>query len=137
MVTDNEFMIMYKNKLKLIFNLLTLTVLVILIGIFNNITTEPNSIWFQRSGSLIVTLSILAEILYLSIKRIVSEVIIDYGDNNPRTFIENHKLNHKNTSKFTPNLSIVLEPLIITLAILGTIIWGYGDLLYILISNYL
>ena len=72
--------------------------------------------WFQRSGSLVVMLTIWAEYKLFSIN---SEI-------NPTGIVISKHTEIKNKYK-KPH--IITSYCALTLAILGTIIWGYGDLL--------
>ena len=77
---------------------------------------ETTGSWFQRSGSLIVIIAVWIEFKLLSIN----------GDVNPTGITDPIQ---SLIMKFSPwyKLSSYLAAV---LAITGTLIWGYGDLLY-------
>ncbi len=80
-------------------------------------TTEDFSIWFQRSGALVVLLASLAEYHAFQMLNIFAPVEMA---NEPEI---TSKVNYCNQAK----------KLIIVAAICigaGTVIWGYGDILY-------
>jgi len=77
---------------------------------------EPLNIWFQRSGSIVVLLSLIAEYLISRLHGIIR----------PAGF----------TSKATEEIRKKLEPSLMVLryvggavAVGGTLVWGYGDFL--------
>jgi hypothetical protein len=84
---------------------------------------ESIGTWFQRSGSFMVLLAVLVEYKLFSIN----------GDVNPNGVIsvEQGELSEKfgRWHKVSTYLAVLL-------AILGTLIWGYGDLLYTLITSH-
>jgi len=94
-----------------------------------NIFEDVPGIWFQRSGSLIVALSLLSEARILTkIKRLEDQIFIAtlMAPN-----IENglKAAGHTREQTITPWRRVLLITNIL-LAILGTIIWGYGDIIY-------
>jgi len=74
---------------------------------------DAASIWFQRSGSIIVLISVFSEVLAL--KAFVG-------------FPEIGEVDARNKYKKLLSSTKILAPF---LAIVGTVIWGYGDLIYI------
>ncbi len=79
--------------------------------------TENAATWFQRSGSAVVALSIIAE----------SSAISIYNELNPSGFVsidfEKLEIKYNKLPKKYTKISL-------SLIALGTIIWGYGDLLF-------
>ena len=78
-------------------------------------TTETIPIWFQRSGSITVLLSLIAEYIISRLHSIIKPAGL--------------------TSEATAKIRKLLEPPLMYLryigaviAGIGTIIWGYGDL---------
>ncbi|SIT12499.1 hypothetical protein [Neptunomonas antarctica] len=82
-----------------------LTPMLVLFSIVEPPKGEPPHIWFQRSGSLLVIFAIVAESILLQ------------GN-------ENFK-NLKVAWKTSYSVAKILSPI---LAIIGTMIWGYGDI---------
>lgn len=83
---------------------------------------ENFSTWFQRSGSVLVLFTVFAELNLTSLYSTIlpgNHTIVD-----PGTYTEKYK-----------NIYIVLTYLAALLAIAGTIIWGYGDLIIIAIED--
>lgn len=79
--------------------------------------TELINIWFQRSGSIIVILSSLAEYYSIKMHNVFSPVHIT----NEPTF--NVKLKYSLQAKKLMAISAFF-------IFVGTIIWGYGDLFF-------
>lgn len=77
-------------------------------------TDEPNETWFQRSGAIVCFSMIVAEIGYQKLSTFYNTSI---------------SLAQKN--KFSYNIYKVLQPIIGIVAIIGTAVWGYGDLMYL------
>lgn len=73
----------------------------ILYQIIEPINNDPTEVWFQRSGSVIVTLSIFAE-LFILLK--------------PKNSLQESSI---------ANIFLLLG---LVFSIIGTLIWGYGDL---------
>lgn len=102
---------------RILLTLLVLGVLVVVVscfGIFKPVHDAPE-VWFQRSGSIAVFIALLVEYN-------VQKNKIFLADCKPSDFKfwkTNHLYNfHK------------LHIYSISLGVIGTIIWGYGDLLY-------
>ena len=90
------------------------------LGIFS--LNEPAEIWFQRSGSLVVCSSLYAEIILLKIRDRNRPI-----SNGNKTFLDlanEGVLRNKYDKKMDCYQKITYLPLFI-----GTIIWGYGDLI--------
>jgi len=77
----------------------------VLLSILTPPITESPQSWFQRSGSILVVLSIISEIILVS-------------DKSKLTVLSSKWVT-------TANVLMVLTP---SIAIIGTVIWGYGDL---------
>lgn len=80
--------------------------------------TDTPEMWFQRAGSLATTLIVLAEANLLNVSRIIEAP----GFSSPlaEVFSETHnKMYH------------VYQAILLVLAMLSTIVWGYGDLIYL------
>lgn len=78
---------------------------------------EMSSIWFQRSGSIAVILSIFAELFFIK---------------ESSGLLNNSEIEAKNKFK---TLIIITNILSFVLIVLGTFVWGYGDLIYIHLQN--
>jgi hypothetical protein len=80
---------------------------------------QPQGEWFSRSGSLITLLAALGEALFIiklnGLVKITHPAMLT-----PEIYLQR---------KFTPILKLTFA-LTLFLASIGTIIWGYGDLLY-------
>lgn len=79
---------------------------------------EDSSIWFQRSGSIVIVFSLLAELRSIEYKSLV----ISHAS----SFLLCNKLIHYKYNS-TANLINNLTLFLITF---GTLIWGYGDILF-------
>ncbi|PKG37052.1 hypothetical protein [Psychromonas sp. Urea-02u-13] len=87
--------------------------------IFLNPYNENFGTWFQRSGSLISVVSILVEVFFIiKLNKLVSVT-------HPAHLINEIYLFRR--FKFILNLSVIVTVLLL---VLGTIIWGYGDLFF-------
>jgi len=78
---------------------------------------ETLPIWFQRSGSILVLFSVITEFILLSMHTTFypgENTVTDTVDDN----IQNYKLPYDILSVLTASFSII-----------GTIIWGYGDII--------
>ncbi|GHF97260.1 hypothetical protein [Thalassotalea marina] len=82
-----------------------LTPMLVLFSIVEPPKGEAPHIWFQRSGSLLVIFAIIAESILLQ------------GVDNLKNLNVAWKMSH--------SVAKMLSPI---LAIIGTIIWGYGDI---------
>jgi hypothetical protein len=83
---------------------------------------DPSEIWFQRMGAILVVLSIYSEILT---KRYQVEFTKELKN------IREHLLNREFIYIFKLGLAaITSETMVHSQLVLGTIIWGYGDLIY-------
>ncbi|PSW80262.1 hypothetical protein [Photobacterium damselae] len=94
-------------------------------GIFQ---LEDNSaIWFQRSGSITVLFAVWVEFKLFKLAGLtnpISENGKTYDDIRKSDYLQTHNLKKIQIIKY---LSAVL-------AISGTVIWGYGDLIFIALS---
>jgi len=124
-----QFHIIYRKSLMRIIAIGSMTFLSFIFGLYN-FTSENNAIWFQRSGSLIVVFSVYAEFLYLRFRKLVTEQPIDYGNGLIITRMESFKRKNLPLEYSDPTFWILHEPLIVFSSLIGTIIWGYGDLIY-------
>ena len=87
--------------------------------VFMNPLGEQVGIWIQRSGSLISLLAVIAEVGFISkLSKLVN--ISHWATLTCEVYLERKY-------KRLLNLTIVVT---ISLASFGTILWGYGDLLY-------
>ncbi|HIF9274972.1 hypothetical protein [Photobacterium damselae] len=89
---------------------------------------EDNSaIWFQRSGSITVLFAVWVEFKLFKLAGLtnpISENGKTYDDMRKSDYLQTHNLKKIQIIKY---LSAVL-------AISGTVIWGYGDLIFIALS---
>lgn len=84
------------------------------------------AVWFQRSGSLITIFAVIAELTMLKIPEIIN------ADGN--TLIGNVMYAPFDQGTIQEKLFIFYRYLGGFLIILGTIIWGYGDLIYLALN---
>lgn len=104
------------------FIFLCLAVISISIIVSLNPVNESHAIWFQRSGSIITLLATLAEALFVvRLNKLVR--ISHWAQLRPEIYVER---------KYKPllNFSLVTTAIIISC---GTLIWGYGDILFNLV----
>ena len=87
------------------------------------LSSDPNGIWFSRSGSIMVLFSAIAEFI-LSNRR----------ENSPETKSEMKTGADVRTIRTLCKRDRVLEILSLFGIIVGTIIWGYGDCIFIIIA---
>ncbi len=87
------------------------------------LSSDPNGIWFSRSGSIMVFFSVIAEFIISNRRETSSET--------------------KSEMKIGADVRIIrtlckrdgaLETLSVLGIIIGTVIWGYGDWIYIKIA---
>ncbi len=78
---------------------------------------DKNPIWFQRSGSIAVILSIFAELFFIKESLGLAE------------------LEEENVKKRYKPLIVITNILAFVSIVVGTFVWGYGDLIYIHIKN--
>ncbi|MBQ0761395.1 MAG: hypothetical protein KBT78_01015 [Marinobacter psychrophilus] len=76
---------------------------------------EDTALWFQRSGSLTVLFAVLSEFRLQTVDEHI----------NPRGIWDSFQENMK--QKYSRK-HFLLSAISVLLAIIGTIIWGYGDL---------
>lgn len=122
----------YRSLLRWLWLVGLLTVVSFVVGL-KNPTSEDSALWFQRSGALIVAFSLFSEYLYLKLRTMVTEQYIDYGELGILTRLERFKLKNLPLEYSDPTFRILHEPLMIFSALVGTVIWGYGDLIYRLV----
>ena len=130
-MTYDNFHKIYVRNLRVLWYCIFLGVGSLILGL-NNFTNESDAIWFQRSGSLIVLFSLLTEYYHLKIKTLVTEIKIDFGDGKIMTRLENFKEKKLPKEYSDPMFNILIEPITIFTGIIGTIIWGYGDIIFTL-----
>mgnify|MGYP001762254488 CR=1 FL=1 len=80
--------------------------------------SQDPSLWFQRSGSIMVVLALLAELRVLTIDRLI--VARDHSFLYCHMYIEQKYLIRLKVISYVPYVVVAL----------GTVIWGYGDLVY-------
>ena len=97
--------------------LISLSLAAPFIAYFLKPSTESIGVWFQRSGAITVVLSLLAEIKYNSIERLA--IAKDH------TFLY---CNMYLKEVYATKVRLINYSTYIVVVI-GTIIWGYGDLL--------
>ena len=131
-IPEADFERRYRSLLRWVWLVGLMTVVSFVVGL-KNPTAEDNALWFQRSGALIVAFSLLSEYLYLKLKAMVAEQYIDYGELGILTRLERFKLKNLPLEYSDPTFRILHEPLIIFSGLVGTAIWGYGDLIYRLV----
>jgi len=112
----------YRTKKQLLFciPLFILAITIPIAAYFGFAKPEPDStdVWFQRSGSLTVLLSVWAEYNLMKVNNLLQISYSTWGGANIQ--IE---------TKYK-NLHMKANYIAIVLAITGTFIWGYGDLLF-------
>ena len=128
-IPEREFNTLYRKMLLRVWLIGSMTVLSFFLGL-NNFTSEDSALWFQRSGALIVAFSLFSEHQYLKLRRMVTEQLIDYDKRGITTRLENFKSKNLPLEYSDPTFRILHEPLIIFSGLVGTLIWGYGDLIY-------
>jgi len=131
-VPDKEFHKWYGINIRILTVIILFNYWLIFFG-FENISNEHDSVWFQRSGSLIVFFALLSEYFHLKIKNMVTNKLIDYGDGLYMTIMQSFKNKNLSSSYSDPTFNILFSPQILFCGLSGTVIWGYGDLIY----NYL
>lgn len=131
-IPEAEFEVLYRKLLRRVWFVGSMTVFSFVLGL-NNFTSEDSALWFQRSGALIVAFSLFSEHLYLKLRRMVTEQLIDYGKRGIITRLESFKRKDLPLEYSDPTFRILHEPLIIFSGLAGTLIWGYGDLIYRLV----
>lgn len=109
-----------KQKLRLATPLLFIMILIPILGFFGlfNVWEDPPAIWFQRSGSLMVLFGLLIEYTLFSI----DDELFSIGTLNKKEL----KLLKKYQIHYAS-----MKYLGIIGAVVGTVIWGYGDLFWL------
>ena len=128
-IPETDFNNLYRKMLLRVWLIGLMTIFSFVLGL-NNFTSEDSALWFQRSGALIVAFSLFSEHQYLKLRRMVTEQLIDYGEKVITTRLENFKRKDLPLEYSDPTFRILHEPLIIFSGLAGTLIWGYGDLIY-------
>lgn len=128
-IPEVDFESSYQKLLRKVWLVGSMTMFSFFLGL-NNFTSEDNAIWFQRSGSLIVAFSVLSEYSYMRLRWMVTEQLINYGDLGIMTRLERFKRKNLPLEYSDPTFRILIEPLIIFSGLSGTVIWGYGDIIY-------
>jgi hypothetical protein len=105
---------------KILFQTIIIVILSILVPVISFFVPwqpsgETLASWFQRSGSILVGLSVFAEFRLLSIHSTV----------NPGAGVMTF---NNGTSVKQKKAYEILSSVVFVLAIFGTIIWGYGDI---------
>ena len=80
---------------------------------------DPAYLWFQRSGSIVVFLSLYLD---FNISKEKTRMNNQFPNSHEGDFVENFE-------KHLP-VFIILHIACLTTAVIGTVIWGYGDLLF-------
>ena len=130
-ITREEFKSRYYSLIRLIVFVEFLYLPILFLGL-NNFTTDTDAAWFQRSGSLLVFICVVVQFLFLILHRLVHEIAIDFGQGEIRTEIEDFGIRRKGKTQWRsePSFAILHELYIVVLGAVGTVIWGYGDLIY-------
>ena len=139
-MNEDEFIKLHRALITGAFILQIISGYVIFIGLHNP-TTESNAIWFQRSGSILVLLAVISELVLLKLESLVKETPVRWQKKSkitPKEWKEEvvcTDFERFVAKKIDPaytdgTFKIILEPLTYFYAVLGTIIWGYGDLIY-------
>jgi uncharacterized membrane protein len=91
----------------------------VIIFVIRNPFEEPLGLWLQRSGSIISLLAVIAEVVFVAkLNKLVR--ISHWAKLTCEVYLD---------IKYKPLLNISIF-ITIVLVILGTLIWGYGDILY-------
>jgi hypothetical protein len=92
-----------------------------------------HAIWFQRSGSVIVCIAVIAEIRMLKLSRITEEEITKLRGENSFTKTSAISWNWMVANAKTKNKlkgETFLRNHIHAFLIIGTLTWGYGDIIF-------
>ena len=113
----------YQSEKKWFFFFMLLSILIpVLALVFPAPPGEPHDIWFQRSGALIVLCAVAAEYNLIKVNNFLSP------DASPITSLANlEERFQKVASRYNKGAA--------TAAIIGTVIWGYGDWFYRVLSG--
>jgi len=125
----NEFHRWYVINIQILTVIILANYWLIFLGI-HNYSGESDAVWYQRSGSLIVFLSLLSEYFHLKMQDMVNNKLIDYGDGQYMTRMQYFKNKNLPTAYSDPTFNIFYSPQILFCALAGTVIWGYGDIFY-------
>lgn len=112
---DNKWKMKKINEFGFIWFFLLLQILILVSGTssyFATIIGDKPEFWFQRSGSILVGLAVFTEI-----------IIIHKSFTKEHFLVKDIELN--NLLKSHLNYAVAMT------ALIGTIIWGYGDLIYL------
>lgn len=111
---------MQQRKYNIEWSLICVSILLVLISVISDHFTN-NYNWFSRSGSIIVLISVIIEF------RVSSHIYDDFQRAQYQQQIIDMPIPIKaNTPKNRKNLLIVTH----TLLFFGTLIWGYGGLIW-------
>lgn len=123
-LTPSEIEIELRRSLKLALPFLIFMIAIPLAAFFGlfNVMGDAPEIWFQRSGSLVVMFGLLIEYTLYSI----NDELFSIGTPRPKEI----KLQRKYRFQFSSMKYLGLGG-----AICGTLIWGYGDLLWLAIMG--
>ena len=102
--------------------LIFIMILTIFILLINKPESEYMGVWFQRSGSLIVVISLFIEIKISFLQKLAISQELPYLNFN--IYLRREYEKKLLIANYTTFLFIII----------GTIIWGYGDLLFKLAS---
>ncbi len=108
-----------KKKYRLPIILLSFGILFCIASAIENIDSTEN--WFSRSGSILTFVSVVVQFLLSNLRKEEIENLFNSGKGIKEKFT---KIKHKN-----PLHEVVFIISGMT-GLLGTLIWGYGDLLY-------
>ena len=97
-----------------------LAIIPVLISLFYDMHLEKNTyFWFQRSGSLMVLFGVMLDFEQTKYSGIEESKHNFVGDGTPQII-----------AKHLPKERLYIKRFSIVLIIIGTFIWGYGDLLF-------
>lgn len=128
-VSSNEFHRSYLLNIRILSVIILVNYWLIFLGI-HNYSGETDAVWYQRSGSLIVFLSLLSEYFHLKIQEMVTNKLINYGDGRYMTRMQYFKNKNLPANHSDPTFNLFYSPQILFCALAGTVIWGYGDIFY-------
>jgi hypothetical protein len=121
----------YTRHVRILFATYGLYFPVLILG-FNNFSGGTDAEWFQRCGALLVGVSVLGQFRFTVFRYFINVVMVDYGDGNPRTHMQDYMIKSESSEKLDtePSGAIIFDLMTFVIGFLGTIIWGYGDLIY-------
>ncbi len=98
---------------------MTIGILAVIVSAIANYYTQEN--WFARSGSILTFTSILSNFIISNVKR---KEIISVFESNMDIKLKVSKVRAKDTVYKS------VQFIAFTSGLIGTIIWGYGDLIF-------